>query len=150
MNTNTMKHYSIKLNDEQFNLLHKAWSKAETILSGSTDYYSHIKKRGLAMSALKSKDRLLRRLWELLWLTENDVSFILELELLCLEGNAVYGKTNCSFDEFMALSEDHIHDLNVYLHENNLNGGSWVCFQFDELQHVKALKLEDVQREIIF
>ncbi len=150
MNTNTMKHYSIKLNEEQFNKLHKAWSKAETILSGSTDYLSYIKKRRLAISALKSKDRLLRRLWELLWLTENDVSFILELELLCLEGNAVCHKPFPSFDEFMAKSDDRLHDFNVYFHENNLNDETWVCFQFDELQHVKALKLEDVQREVIF
>ncbi len=145
-----MKHYSIKLNGEQFNTLHKAWSEAETILSGSTDYFSYIKKRGLAISALKSKDRLLRRLWKLLWFTENDVSFILELELLCLEVDAVCHKPFSSFDEFMAKSDDRLHDFNVYLYDNNLNDETWVCFQFDELQHVKALKLEDVQREVIF
>ena len=150
MNTNTMKHYSIKLNDEQFNLLHKAWSEADTILSGSTDYLSYIKKRGLAMSALKSKDRLLKRLWKLIWFTENYYSFSLEIELLCLEGNAENLKLFFNFDELMAKTDDRLHNLSVYLHDNNLNEEAWVWIQFDELQHVKALKVEDVQREVIF
>ena len=145
-----MKHYSIKLNDEQFNLLHKAWSEADTILSGSTDYLSYIKKRGLAISALKSKDRLLKRLWRLIWFTENYYSFSLELELLCLEGNAENLKLFFNFDELMAKTDDRLHNLSVYLHDNNLNEEAWVWIQFDELQHVKALKVEDVQREVIF
>ena len=50
-----MKLYSIKLNEEQFNMLHKAWSEAETILSGSTDYFTYHKKRGLANLRLRVK-----------------------------------------------------------------------------------------------
>ena len=145
-----MKEYSVKLNEEQFNMLHKAWSEAETILSGSTDIFHTIEKRGIAISALKSKDRLLRRLWKLLWFTENDVSIILELELLCLEVDAVCHKPFSSFDEFMAKSDDRLHDFNVYLYDNNLNEETWVCFLFYRLQHLKTLKVENVDSEIIF
>ena len=143
-----MKHYSVKLNEEQFNMLHKAWSEAETILSGSTDIFDTIKKLGIAISALKSKDRLVRKIWELLWLTENYDSFIKELQLLCHQGDAVYRKPYSSFDELMDMSDDYILDFNVFLYDNNLNGGAWVNFQFYGLQLIYTLKVENAHREI--
>ena len=143
-----MKHYSVKFNEEQFDMLHKALSEAETILSESTDYFNNIKKRGLAISALKSKDRLVRKIWELLWLTESCDSLIRELELLCHQGDAVYRKANSSFDEFMDRAVDSLYDLSIYLHDSNLSGGAWVNFQFYGLQHMHTLKVENAHREI--
>ena len=143
-----MKRYSVKLNEEQFNMLHKAWSEAETILSGSTDIFDTIKKLGIAISALKSKDRLVRKIWELLWLTENYDSLIKELQLLCHQGDAVCLETCSSFDELMDRAADSLYDLSIYLHDSNLSGGAWVNFQFYGLQLIYTLKVENAHREI--
>ena len=143
-----MKHYSVKLNEEQFNMLHKAWSEAETIQSGSTNILDILTNNAIAISALKSNDKLLRKIWELLWSTENYDSLIKELQLLCHQGDAVCLETCSSFDELMDRAGDDILDFNVYLYDNNLNEETWVCFLFYGLQHSKTLIVENAYREI--
>ena len=143
-----MKEYSIILNKKQFRMLYKAWSEAEAIQSGSTDILDILTNNAIAISALKSNDKLLRKIWELLWSTENYNTIIKELDLLCNQGDAKCLKPCSSFDELMDMSDDYILDFNVYLYDNNLNEETWVCFLFYGLQHSKTLIVENAYREI--
>ena len=143
-----MKHYSIKLNKKQFRMLYKAWSEAEAIQSGSTDILDILTNNAIAISALKSNDKLLRKIWELLWSTENYNTIIKELDLLCNQGDAICLKPCSSFDELMDRAVDSLYDLSIYLHDSNLSGGAWVNFQFYGLQHMHTLKVENAHREI--
>lgn len=143
-----MKRYSVKLNKKQFRMLYKAWSEAETIQSGSTNILDILTNNAIAISALKSNDKLLRKIWELLWSTENYNTIIKELDLLCNQGDAICLKPCSSFDELMDRAVDSLYDLSIYLHGSNLSGGAWVNFQFYGLQHMHTLKVENAHREI--
>ena len=146
-----MKVYSIKLNKKQFRTLHKAWSEAETILLGSTDLFFNVKKYGLAISALKSKDRLLRRLWKLMWFSENYDLTIKLLESLRQKEYSEFITYYPDFGDFTNESTEDEYVFNVFIDDKNIERGKRevkIRFELYEMMLVKSLYIEVEKHEV--